>query len=68
MPGAETPVVLLRASDRLSRSRIWSAVHGHVPQREETDAEAAADQAPKEPIVIRLGERGTPVAQPRRRR
>lgn len=69
MRGPETPVVLLRASDRMSRSRIWAAVHRRPVMSE------GVEQEPTEPETavacvgpVRLGERGSPVPQPRRSR
>jgi hypothetical protein len=76
MRGPETPNSLRRVSDRMSRSRLWNAVHRHDPQSS-ADGNGSSGAAPEAeqqaPVLadaepVRLGERGTPVAAPRRAR
>jgi hypothetical protein len=73
MRGPETPPVLRKASDRLSRSRIWTAVHRHAEANGISGDEPGADEAVESgngsaSTPIRLGLRGTPTPQPRRGR
>jgi hypothetical protein len=66
MQGPDTPDVLLKASDRISRSRIWNMVHRQETAVVENDGGDDLEEAT--PFTVRLGVRGTPVAAPRRAR
>ena len=69
MRGPETPTMLLKASDRVSRSRIWSAVHPAEVLAGGAEVDRTQpNQPPKRFSPIKLGQRGTPVAAPRRAR
>jgi hypothetical protein len=72
MRGPEFPTVLIKASDRFSRTRIWNAVHpdGDVAlmEREDDDARESLETLDAPSMSITLGLRGTPVAAPRRSR
>jgi hypothetical protein len=69
MRGPETPDVLLKASDRISRSMIWSVMHKHeAPAGEAAGLEEDAAVEERTLTPVRLGLRGTPVAAPRRAR
>jgi hypothetical protein len=66
MQGPDTPDVLLKASERISRSRIWSVVHRQeLPVGNDGGDDVSEDSSP---FTVRLGLRGTPVAMPRRAR
>ncbi len=75
MRGPETPTMLLKASDRMSRSRLWNVVHGEPapPSRLNARFGTFEPEPVAEQIVVhrgptKLGQRGTPVAMPRRAR
>ena len=70
MRGPETPTVLLKASDRLSRSRIWDVVHHRYVQEPAVVGNEQGEERERfgPPMSVRLGERGTPVPAPRRPR